>query len=79
MNLKNKSVELRTSEHTEHVSALQKSADFLKAFLLGFEIQVKFAPNNNGLEKLEGVEHLTLLNTLNITNNRFAAERRGSN
>eukprot|EP00290_Baffinella_frigidus_P010116 CAMPEP_0180141524 /NCGR_PEP_ID=MMETSP0986-20121125/14962_1 /TAXON_ID=697907 /ORGANISM="non described non described, Strain CCMP2293" /LENGTH=277 /DNA_ID=CAMNT_0022084399 /DNA_START=8 /DNA_END=841 /DNA_ORIENTATION=+ len=39
MNLKNKSVELRTSEHTEHVSALQKSADFLKAFLLGFEIQ----------------------------------------
>ena len=40
MNLKNKSVELRTSEHTEHVSALQKSADFLKAFLLGFDIQV---------------------------------------
>jgi hypothetical protein len=39
MNLKTKSVELRTSEHTEHVSALQKSADFLKAFLLGFEVQ----------------------------------------
>jgi len=26
--------------------------------------------SHNGLEKLEGVEHLTLLNTLDIANNR---------
>ena len=40
MNLKTRSVELRTSEHTEEVSALQKSHDFIKAFLMGFEVQV---------------------------------------
>mmetsp|Transcript_2363 Transcript_2363/g.7213 ORF Transcript_2363/g.7213 Transcript_2363/m.7213 type:complete len:266 (-) Transcript_2363:81-878(-) len=39
MNLKTKSVELRTSEYTEDISALQKSADFVKAFILGFEVQ----------------------------------------
>mmetsp|Transcript_2070 Transcript_2070/g.3309 ORF Transcript_2070/g.3309 Transcript_2070/m.3309 type:complete len:263 (-) Transcript_2070:1403-2191(-) len=39
MNLKTKSIELRTSEHTEETSALQKAADFLKAFILGFEVQ----------------------------------------
>lgn len=39
MNLKTKSVELRTSEHTDQISALQKSADFVKAFLMGFEVQ----------------------------------------
>jgi RNA-binding protein PNO1 len=40
MNLKTRSVELRTSEHTEEVSALQKSHDFIRAFLMGFEVQV---------------------------------------
>jgi len=40
MNLKTRSVELRTSEHTEEVSALQKSHDFIRAFLMGFDVQV---------------------------------------
>ena len=39
MNLKTKKVELKTTKHTEDEGALQKSADFVQAFLLGFEIQ----------------------------------------
>jgi len=39
MNLKTKSVELRTSEHTEEVASLQKAADFVRAFIMGFEVQ----------------------------------------
>mmetsp|Transcript_42862 Transcript_42862/g.99570 ORF Transcript_42862/g.99570 Transcript_42862/m.99570 type:complete len:275 (+) Transcript_42862:22-846(+) len=38
MNLKTKSVELRTSEHTDQISALQKGSDFVKAFLMGFDV-----------------------------------------
>ena len=38
MNTKRRAVELRTSEHTEDIGAIQKAADFLKAFMLGFEI-----------------------------------------
>jgi hypothetical protein len=36
-------VELRTSEHTEEVSALQKAHDFIRAFLMGFEVQVRIS------------------------------------
>lgn len=39
MNLKLKKVELKTTDKTEDESALQKSADFIQAFVLGFEIQ----------------------------------------
>ena len=39
MNLKSKKVELKTTERTEDESALQKSADFVQAFLLGFDVQ----------------------------------------
>jgi len=39
MNLKLKKVELKTRDDTEDESALQKSADFVQAFVLGFEIQ----------------------------------------
>ena len=39
MNLKTKSVELRSSEYTEEISALQKGSDFVKAFLMGFDVQ----------------------------------------
>ena len=39
MNLKTKKVELKTTKQTEDEGALQKSADFVQAFLLGFEIQ----------------------------------------
>lgn len=38
MNLKNRAVELRTSKHTIDVSALQKGADFIRAFSLGFDV-----------------------------------------
>jgi hypothetical protein len=38
MNVKLRSVELRTSEATQETQALQKAADFVKAFLLGFDI-----------------------------------------
>ncbi|KAJ5550697.1 hypothetical protein N7535_001362 [Penicillium sp. DV-2018c] len=38
MNIKTRSVELRTSKFTTDVGALQKGADFVKAFTLGFDI-----------------------------------------
>lgn len=38
MNLKTKTVELKTNKHTTDVGALQKGADFVKAFTLGFDI-----------------------------------------
>jgi len=38
MNTRNRSVELKTSEHTEDIGHLQKAADFLKAYMLGFAI-----------------------------------------
>ena len=38
MNTKRRAVELRTSSLTEDIGAIQKAADFLKAFMLGFEI-----------------------------------------
>ena len=38
MNVKAKAVEIRTSSHSTDPGALQKAADFLKAFTLGFEV-----------------------------------------
>ena len=38
MNLKTKTVELRTNKYTTDVGALQKGADFVKAFTLGFDV-----------------------------------------
>ncbi|UNI15253.1 pre-rRNA-processing protein pno1 [Purpureocillium takamizusanense] len=38
MNIKRKTVELRTSKHTVDTGALQKGEDFVKAFTLGFEV-----------------------------------------
>jgi len=38
-NTNTKCVELRTSEHTEDIGAIQKSADFIRAFVLGFEVE----------------------------------------
>lgn len=37
-NLKSRCVEIRTSEQTEDIQSLQKAADFVKAFALGFEV-----------------------------------------
>ncbi|CAL5867733.1 uncharacterized protein PFLUO_LOCUS1952 [Penicillium psychrofluorescens] len=38
MNIKSRAVELRTSKFTTDVGALQKGADFVKAFTLGFDL-----------------------------------------
>lgn len=38
MNLKRRCVELRASEHTGDTGSLQKAADFVKAFMLGFDV-----------------------------------------
>jgi len=37
MNTKSKSVEVRTSQHTEDIGAIQKAEDFLRAFMMGFD------------------------------------------
>ena len=39
MNLKTRKVELKTTKETSDPSALQKCADFVHAFVLGFEVQ----------------------------------------
>merc|ERR1719440_1423168 len=39
MNTKRRCVEIRSSEHTPDISYLQKGADFVKAFMLGFDIK----------------------------------------
>ena len=39
MNTKRRAIEMRTSPETEDIGAIQKAADFLKAFMLGFELQ----------------------------------------
>ncbi|CAO3624656.1 unnamed protein product [Mucor hiemalis] len=39
MNVKTKTVELKTSPSTEDEGSLQKGADFLRAFALGFEVE----------------------------------------
>jgi len=39
MNTKTRQVELQTSPHTEDAGAIQRGADFVRAFLLGFEVK----------------------------------------
>jgi len=43
MNVHRKCVEIRTSTHTKEIGALQKGADFVKAFALGFDVQDSIA------------------------------------
>ena len=38
MNTKRRCVELKSSKTTEDIGAVQKGSDFLKAFMLGFEL-----------------------------------------
>ena len=38
MNARNRSVEIKTSKHTDDIDTLQKAADFVRAYLLGFEV-----------------------------------------
>mmetsp|Transcript_27386 Transcript_27386/g.70391 ORF Transcript_27386/g.70391 Transcript_27386/m.70391 type:complete len:243 (-) Transcript_27386:478-1206(-) len=39
MNLKNRSVELKTTPETQELGSIQKGADFVRAFVLGFEVK----------------------------------------
>jgi len=43
MNVQRKSVEMRTSKQTKEVGALQRGADFVKAFALGFDVNDSLA------------------------------------
>jgi len=38
MNVQKRAVEIRTSRHTKDVGAIQKGADFVKAYALGFDV-----------------------------------------
>lgn len=38
MNMKRRCVEIRSSNHTEDIGALQKAADFVRAFMIGFDV-----------------------------------------
>lgn len=38
MNPRNRCVEIKTSKHTDDIDTLQKAADFVRAYLLGFEV-----------------------------------------
>ena len=42
-NLKSRNVEIKTSKDTEDISNLQKAADFVRAFVLGFEVDDSLA------------------------------------
>lgn len=43
MNTKRRAVEIKSSKHTEDSGAIQKGADFLKCFMLGFDLQDSIA------------------------------------
>ncbi|KAF7249467.1 RNA-binding protein PNO1 [Varanus komodoensis] len=47
-NLKTRNVEIKTCKETKDISALTKAADFVKAFILGFQVEVSvhFILNN---------------------------------
>ncbi|CAE6467192.1 unnamed protein product [Rhizoctonia solani] len=38
MNIQKRAVEIRTSKHTKDIGAIQKGADFVKAYALGFDV-----------------------------------------
>jgi len=43
MNTKKKCVEIKTSEHTEDKNSIQRTTDFIKAFMLGFDLNDSIA------------------------------------
>jgi RNA-binding protein PNO1 len=53
MNIKNKSVEIRSSKHTTEPGAVQKAEDFIKAYAMGFDVDDAIA-----LIRLDGVGFL---------------------
>ena len=67
-NRKTRNVELKSSKHTEDASALQKTADFIQAFMLGFEVQVGGVGRAGG--PLLFVERVHYVYTLHPRNSR---------
>ncbi|NXU64177.1 PNO1 protein, partial [Horornis vulcanius] len=45
-NLKTRNVEIKTCQETKDLSALTKAADFVKAFILGFQVEVRSINRN---------------------------------
>jgi RNA-binding protein PNO1 len=43
MNLKTKKVEIKSTQKTEDAGAVQRAADFVNAFILGFEVAGAYA------------------------------------
>jgi len=43
MNVRKRCVEIRTSKHTDDIGAIQKGADFVKAYALGFDVDDSIA------------------------------------
>lgn len=43
MNTKKKCIEVKVSEYTEDKNAIQRACDFLKAFMLGFDLNDSIA------------------------------------
>jgi len=43
MNTRSKTVEIRTSQHTDDIGAIQKAEDFLRAFMMGFDLNDSIA------------------------------------
>ncbi len=52
MNIKSKSVELRTSRSTTDTGAIQRAEDFLRAFAMGFDVDDAIA-----ILRLDGVRN----------------------
>ena len=48
MNLRSKAVELRSCPETVDIGALQKGADFVRAYGLGFDLEVILTSNDLG-------------------------------
>jgi RNA-binding protein PNO1 len=48
MNLRSKAVELRSCSETAEIGALQKGADFVRAYGLGFDLEVNLIFNDLG-------------------------------
>ena len=66
MNIKNKSVEIRSSKHTNEPGAVQKAEDFIKAYAMGFDVDDAIA-----LIRLDGVS-FSILSSFVLQNPQVA-------
>uniref|UniRef100_A0A2K5RAH7 RNA-binding protein PNO1 n=1 Tax=Cebus imitator TaxID=2715852 RepID=A0A2K5RAH7_CEBIM len=64
-NLKSRNVEIRTCKETKDVSALTKAADFVKAFILGFQVE------SRAIGRIAGKGGKTKFTIENVTRTRI--------